>query len=246
MKICFCSSTKFYPQLIEHTKKCDAAQIQYETPNLNVGCKEDAVISDDEKMQLGKEHMKRIDSSDVIYVVNGEGYVGSSVRLEIGYAKGAGKKIYAQEPMKDIAVQGFVDEVISFQALLEQFQKKKEPIEKVILKGKTVLLKEGTITHLQEYIAFKVKQWGFDDETLHERLLLLTEEVGELVKACRKESGMYVNTQKKDTSSVEEEAIDVIQMIFAVVEKLGIDTEEAFKTKIEKVDKRVYKRVGSL
>lgn len=38
------------------------------------------------------------------------------------------------------------------------------------------------IKHLQEYVTIKVKERGFEDESLHESLLLLTEEVGELIK----------------------------------------------------------------
>ncbi len=57
-------------------------------------------------------------------------------------------------------------------------------------------LQPGTIKHLQEYVAAKMKERGFDDETLHERLLLLAEEVGEVIKACRKASGMNTDQAK--------------------------------------------------
>ena len=40
-------------------------------------------------------------------------------------------------------------------------------------------LKRGSIKDLQEYIQFKIKERGFEDETLHERTLLLVEEVGD-------------------------------------------------------------------
>ena len=35
-------------------------------------------------------------------------------------------------------------------------------------------LKEGLIRELQEHIKDNLVNWGFDDESLHERLLLLT------------------------------------------------------------------------
>lgn len=42
---------------------------------------------------LKKAHFKKIDISDGIYVVDIDGYIGSSVREEISYAKEKGKQI---------------------------------------------------------------------------------------------------------------------------------------------------------
>ena len=38
-----------------------------------------------------------------------------------------------------------------------------------------IQLKQGTIKNLQEYVAEKIKERGFEDESLHERLVLLME-----------------------------------------------------------------------
>ena len=62
----------------------------------------------------------------------------------------------------------------------------------------TKTLQPGTIKQLQEHVATKIKERGFEDETLHERLVLLMEEVGELAKACRKVSGMNVDAVKEN------------------------------------------------
>ena len=105
-------------------------------------------------------------------------------------------------------------------------------------------LQEGTIKHLQEYIAHKVRERGFEDESLHERLLLLTEELGELVHACRKISGMNVDQNREITDKVGEEVADVLNLIFAVGIKLGLDIEKEFIEKEKIVDQRVYKRAG--
>lgn len=103
-------------------------------------------------------------------------------------------------------------------------------------------LKPETIKHLQEYVAGKIKQRGFEDETLHERLILLVEEVGELASACRKISGMNVDAGRKIKYSVGEEIADVINLVFAVGIELGIDVEKEFLKKELQVDKRFYKR----
>lgn len=104
------------------------------------------------------------------------------------------------------------------------------------------LLKTGTITNLQKYIATKIKERGFEDETLHERLILLTEEVGELAKACRKISGMNIESNKKISYKVGEEIADVINMVFAVGIKLNINIEKEFLEKEHKNNSRSYKR----
>ena len=49
--------------------------------------------------------------------------------------------------------------------------------------------KSGTIKNLHDHISAKIKEYGFDDETLQERLLILTEEIGELIASCRRIEG---------------------------------------------------------
>lgn len=112
------------------------------------------------------------------------------------------------------------------------------------MENKNIEFKSGTVKDLQDFIDKKVKVWGFEDETLHERLLLLTEEVGELINACRKISGMNVDQNREITNGVGEELTDVINMAFAVGIKLGLDIEKEFLEKHAKVDKRFYKRTS--
>ncbi len=107
-------------------------------------------------------------------------------------------------------------------------------------------LKSGTLEHLQEYIGEKIKQRGFEDEPLNERLLMLAEEVGELVKACRKLNGMYVDQNKEIVAKVGEEVADVLNMLFAVAIELGLDMEKEFKAKEKIIDERVYARGSAL
>ena len=103
-------------------------------------------------------------------------------------------------------------------------------------------LKKGTISHLQEHIADKIKERGFEEESLHERLVLLMEEVGELAKACRKVSGMNVDKNREIINNTGEEVADVINMVFAVAIKLGLDVEKEFLEKNIIADKRIYER----
>ena len=103
-------------------------------------------------------------------------------------------------------------------------------------------LQIGTIKNLQKYIASKITERGFEDESLRERLVLLMEEIGELAKACRKISGMNINKDTKTQDNVGGEVADVINFVFAVAIKLGIDMEKEFRAKEIIVDKRIYER----
>jgi NTP pyrophosphatase (non-canonical NTP hydrolase) len=103
-------------------------------------------------------------------------------------------------------------------------------------------IQPGTIRHLQDYIEKKIKDRGFEDESLHERLILLTEELGELAKACRKISKMNVDPKREIKNTVGEEITDVLNMLFAVGIKLGLDIEKEFIAKEALVDERRYHR----
>ena len=103
-------------------------------------------------------------------------------------------------------------------------------------------LEKGTLKNLQEYIAFKIKERGFDDESTQEHLLLLAEEVGELINAYRKSSNMYVDRNRASDSDVGGEVVDVLNFLFAVAIGLGLDVEKEFLKKEKVIDGRNYVR----
>lgn len=117
MIICFCSSTKFYDKVREYIKKLDKAGIKYYTPNITLG---NAPITWEHKKQLTHEHNERIDKSDCIYVINEGGYIGESVSMEMAYAKGRGKKVYALEKALTPSKEAYIDEVISIEELIQK------------------------------------------------------------------------------------------------------------------------------
>ncbi len=49
------------------------------------------------KQMLDDMHLRKIDMSDGIYVINPGGYIGESTRNEIAYAKAHGKEIHYME-----------------------------------------------------------------------------------------------------------------------------------------------------
>ena len=102
-------------------------------------------------------------------------------------------------------------------------------------------IKKGTIKEIQKYVREKTEERGFGDDPLSVRLLLLSEEVGELIHASRKYLGMNFRNKIKDTV-IGEELTDVLHMVLSIANKLGIDMEEEFIKKEDKNDKRVYKK----
>ena len=49
--------------------------------------------TEDELLKLADAHYRKIDLSDGIYVVNMDGYIGTSVKKEIEYAERHGKEV---------------------------------------------------------------------------------------------------------------------------------------------------------
>jgi hypothetical protein len=58
----------------------------------------ESAYTPEEEDMLDICHKKKIDLSDAIFVANKDGYIGSSTRSEIEYAKKHGKEIIFMEP----------------------------------------------------------------------------------------------------------------------------------------------------
>ena len=66
---------------------------------ISVGCfgHSGDVFRDEQKIMLDDIHKRKIDMADAIYVINKDGYIGSSTRSEIQYALRLGKQIIYME-----------------------------------------------------------------------------------------------------------------------------------------------------
>ena len=63
--------------------------------------------------------LEKIDKSDVVYVVNPDGYIGKSVSVDIGYAYAKGKEIYTMHQIDDPPIMKLVKGILSFQNLIK-------------------------------------------------------------------------------------------------------------------------------
>lgn len=102
--VCLCGSTRFY----EAFRRANLLRTLSGEIVLSIGCdtKSDAdlqqmgLLDQASKWYLDELHKRKIDIADYIYVLNVGGYIGSSTRSEIEYAKAAGKPIEYLENKK--------------------------------------------------------------------------------------------------------------------------------------------------
>jgi len=64
--------------------------------------------------------LERIKQSDMTYILNFEGYVGKSVALDIGYALGLGKPVYALEPISDPDISHLLTKILTPEMLIQE------------------------------------------------------------------------------------------------------------------------------
>jgi hypothetical protein len=62
--------------------------------------------------------LKKIDDSNIIYIVNPGGYVGNSVCIDIGYAYAKNKPIYVLHELVDPPLMSLVRGTLSFEKLI--------------------------------------------------------------------------------------------------------------------------------
>ena len=61
---------------------------------------DDEVLLENVKEMLDDMHKRKIDMADEIFVINKDGYIGSSTKSEIDYAIKTNKKVRYMEPVK--------------------------------------------------------------------------------------------------------------------------------------------------
>lgn len=88
----------------------------------------------------------------------------------------------------------------------------------------------STLHDWQKYIQSVLTERGFDNETVEQKFLLFTEEVGELAKAIRKISGVKMADNARE-QNLKEEIGDVFILLVDICNKLDINLDEAVRLK---------------
>lgn len=93
--VTLCGSTKFKDEFIRVQKELTLQGIIVISVGLfgHADGEFGIIITDEVKIMLDDIHKRKIDMADGIFVINKNGYIGSSTRSEIEYAKEHGKEI---------------------------------------------------------------------------------------------------------------------------------------------------------
>ena len=89
--ITICGSLKYQNIMMEEAQKLTMEGNCVLTPTYPVI--KDYKISQEEMNNLKESHLKRIELSDAIYVLNVDNYIGESTSIEIDYATSLNKEI---------------------------------------------------------------------------------------------------------------------------------------------------------
>ena len=95
--ITLCGSTKFKDDFLREQKRLSLEGNIVISVGLFGHCGDDEVWKEGTKEMLDDMHKRKIDMADEIFVINKDGYIGSSTKDEIAYAKKTNKKVSYME-----------------------------------------------------------------------------------------------------------------------------------------------------
>lgn len=98
--ITLCGSTKFKDDFLREQKRLTLEGNIVISVELFGHSGDDEVFLENVKEMLDDMHKRKIDMADEIFVINKDGYIGSSTKSEIDYAIKTNKKVRYMEPVK--------------------------------------------------------------------------------------------------------------------------------------------------
>ena len=117
--ICLSSSLRFKNAIRETMRRLGEIGITALFPNLDSGLDKEKLDMKTMK-RLCQDHFQAIDDSDALYVIDPDGYIGTLVTVEIGYALGKGKPVFCSEATNAIDLDSLAEGVIPLDSI-EQF-----------------------------------------------------------------------------------------------------------------------------
>ena len=95
--VTLCGSTKFKDDFLREQKRLSLQGNIVISVGLFGHSGDGEVWNDGVKEMLDDMHKRKIDMADEIFVINKDGYIGTSTRSEIDYAIATGKKVVYME-----------------------------------------------------------------------------------------------------------------------------------------------------
>lgn len=99
--ITLCGSTRFKDEFIAAQKRLTLEGNIVISVGLFGHSGDDEVFTENVKQMLDDIHKRKIDMADEIFVINKNGYIGSSTKSEIEYAEATGKTVRYLETIKN-------------------------------------------------------------------------------------------------------------------------------------------------
>jgi len=100
--VTLCGSTRFKEEFMKAQKELTLEGKIVISVGLFGHCGDKEVWDDNIKDMLDDMHKRKIDMADSIFIINKDGYIGSSTRSEIEYAEKTGKPVrYLEQPLDD-------------------------------------------------------------------------------------------------------------------------------------------------
>ena len=87
---------------------------------------------------------------------------------------------------------------------------------------------KSTLTDIQKHLDKTCKENGWDKNSVTEVFLLFTEEVGELAKAIRKETGFKGEKKPETRDDLREEFADVLNYLLELSNRFDVDLTEVY------------------
>ena len=119
-KIVIGSSMRFRDMIKATMKKLEELGYIPMFPNLdNSSENRDIALTIEEKSKLAWDHYRAVEEADAVYFILPDGYMGTSCKIELGYALALKKPIYFSEPTGDIGLDSYPKKIISSDNLIE-------------------------------------------------------------------------------------------------------------------------------
>ncbi len=90
---------------------------------------------------------------------------------------------------------------------------------------------DASLLEYQQFIRDICKQRGWDNRSALEKMLFLTEEVGELAKEVRKQAGVYGYKKPESNHEIAAELVDVLNYVIDLANMYNVNLEQAFQEK---------------
>lgn len=102
--VCLCGSTRFWKAFQDYGLKFTlegkiVLSIGISAPDSMVIAHLDTEKGKEQKQKLDDLHLRKIDLSDEVFILNVDGYIGESTKRELLYAVSLDKPVYSLEPI---------------------------------------------------------------------------------------------------------------------------------------------------